>query len=54
MIGAEAHYVPTWLLTLVGALDFPFSLLLDTLLLPLSIPLELFRADPESHPEKSE
>lgn len=54
MFGEEACKVPAWCLTLVTILDFPLSFVLDTLLLPISIPTELLRPDPESNPELSE
>ena len=51
MIGQKGCMMPTWCLTLLLLIDLPFSIVLDTLLLPISIPTELFFSDPEPIPE---
>ena len=52
MIGKEGCMMPAWCLTLMFLIDLPFSIVLDTLLLPISIPTELFFSDPETTPEE--
>ena len=52
MIGADSHTLPPWFFTLIGILDLPFSIVLYTLLLPISIPMELLRSEPETTPEE--
>lgn len=43
--GFYSHALPRWCSVVLGILDFPLSLVLDTAVLPVSLTMELFRGD---------
>ncbi len=43
--GRKNRYIATWISNTTTVIDFPFSLALDTLVLPITVPVDLYHGE---------